>query len=340
MNSQSSNDSEEGNLRTGLHARNSFFPVTHSILSALDLLSDITSNYAIGTPLVCKLWKVGLSDTYVVRTADERYILRVYRVGWRLLSEILYELDLLTHLGHKGLPVSTPIARKDGSFVGLLEAPEGSRYAVLFTYAKGRSPALNETDSYHYGGAVAAIHNATDDFASQHSRFHLDLEHLINTPLKALQPLLAHRVGDWEYLVSLADRLREQIRELPAEELEWGVCHGDVHGANAHIAEDGVVTLFDFDCCGLGWRSYDIAVFHWDMKTNERDTDDKLWTAFLKGYQERRDLKEVDLGAVPLFMAIRQFWLMGLHASGGQDWGFGWINDEYFDGMLKFLRGG
>ena len=53
-----------------------------------------------------------------------------------------YELDLLTHLQRKGAPVSSPIPRKDGSFTHLLHAPEGDRYAVLFTYAPGDAALL------------------------------------------------------------------------------------------------------------------------------------------------------------------------------------------------------
>jgi Ser/Thr protein kinase RdoA (MazF antagonist) len=47
------------------------------------------------------------------------------------------------------------------------------------------------------------------------------------------------------------------------EDLEVGSCHGDLHGWNAHIDQNMALTVYDFDCCGVGWRAYDIAVFRW-----------------------------------------------------------------------------
>jgi Ser/Thr protein kinase RdoA (MazF antagonist) len=81
-----------------------------------------------------------------------------------------------------------------------------------------------------YGRAAAAIHHASHDFRSAHARFQIDLRHLLDEPLAAIRPPLAHRPEDWGYLLRLADRLRESLAALPAEDLDWGVCHGDLHG--------------------------------------------------------------------------------------------------------------
>jgi thiamine kinase-like enzyme len=40
--------------------------------------------------------------------------------------------------------------------------------------------------------------------------------------------------------------------------LEIGFCHGDFHGGNA-CQKDGSFTFYDFDCCGWGYRAYDLA---------------------------------------------------------------------------------
>ncbi len=50
------------------------------------------------------------------------------------ISEILYEMDMLTYLHQNGARVSTPIKRRDGMFVHGLYAPEGIRYMVLFSF--------------------------------------------------------------------------------------------------------------------------------------------------------------------------------------------------------------
>jgi Ser/Thr protein kinase RdoA (MazF antagonist) len=314
------------------------FPVTRSILSTAALMSEVLLDYDIAAPVECKFLAYGLNDTYLVRTVDERYILRVYRSRWRSLADIDYELEALTHLDRKGVPVAAPIARKDGAFLRQLNAPEGVRLVALFGYANGRELSQDQEQNYLYGRAAAAIHVAADSFVSRHARFQLDLPHLLDQPLAAIQPFLAHRPDDWAYLQSLANRVRDRIASLPIEQLEWGFCHGDLHGGNAHIDERKTITFFDFDAGGSGWRAYDIAAF----RQGPWGRQDEAWEAFLKGYTERRKLSELDLAAVPWFVALRHIWLMGLHTGNSQDWGCGWMNDAYFDGGgaggLKFLR--
>jgi Ser/Thr protein kinase RdoA (MazF antagonist) len=315
------------------------FPVTNSILSAQALIARVLPDYDIQPVTKCVFLSPGLNDTYLVNTQDSKYILRVYRIGWRSLTDILYELEALLHLKHKGISVSVPIPKKDGNLVSTVMAPEGLRYIVLFTYAPGKEPSYEseeENKSYIYGKITAKIHTATEDFNSSHPRFSIDLEHLLDKPLRLIRPFLSHRPSDWDYLVALAENMREQVYRSPIGNLEMGFCHGDFHGWNAHLDQDDLLTFFDFDCCGLGWRAYDIAVFHWSARL--RGKDKERWPSFLRGYTEERPLSDIDIQAIPYFVAIRHIWLLGLHADPGPDRGVAYMDDEYFDRGLKFLR--
>ena len=262
-------------------------------------MSQVLPEYDIGSPVECKLWKPSRNDTYFIKTADQRYILRIYQVQSRSLSDIHYELDLLNYLERKKNSISVPIARRDGSFIHPLPAPEGMRYAVLFTYAEGhRGPyPLEEAYSVIYGRALAEIHAGLDDFSSQHKRFQLHLDYLLDTPLQTILPLLENRPADSAYLRQLVDLLKTSLMSLPLTELEYGVCHGDSHGGNAHVTQDHKVTFFDFDDCGEGWRAFDLATFRWNLAINKQD--DNIWDAFLQGYRQRRAIREIDLTAIP-----------------------------------------
>jgi hypothetical protein len=55
------------------------------------------------------------------------------------------------------------------------------------------------------------------------------------------------------------------------------------------------------------------------------------------GYLRRRSLAPSDVDAIAAFVAIRQIWLLGLHIGSGDRFGWGWINDGYFDSQLKVL---
>ena len=311
------------------------FPATYSTLSTDALATRLEAAYEIGPVILCRFLHRGLNDSYLVETARERYVLRLYRRGWRKSEEIAYETAVLEHLGRKGVPVALPLRRRDGAVVDWVPAPEGNRAAVLFTHAPGRELDGGDEDCRNYGRAVAAIHAATDDFETGHARFALDLDHLLTEPMAAIRPFLRHRPADLDTVEPVAAAVARRLAALPAAELDRGFCHGDFHGDNAHI--DGeTVTMFDFDCCGPGWRAYDIAVFRW--RWGDDEAGDRRWAAFLEGYRSLRAIGEADLAAVPLFVAARAIWLRGLHAANTADWGRSWLNDGYWNRLTKGLR--
>ncbi len=289
------------------------FPVAYSILSPTALLKEVLSHYDLEKPVNCIFLTRGVNDTYLVQTEAGKYILRVYTADLRSLSDILYEIDVLLHLERNGVPVSTPVPQHDGNFISILQAPEGNRQVVLFTYAQGKAlKRHDETDSYYHGRAVATMHNATGSFTSAHIRAALDLPYLLDQSMRNIESLLAYTSADWSYLQGFAARLHFQIEHFSAQGLDWGVCHGDCHTLNDHISSDSVITFFDFDFCGTSWRAYDLAIVRWSEGFYKMDPDDKLWHAFLKGYRERRHIEERDLASVPTFVAVREIWHIAL----------------------------
>ena len=186
------------------------FPVIYSTISEQAILERLLPMYSIEQPTGCTFLLQGCNDTYEVKTADgPSYILRVYRHGWRTLAEIYYELDALLYLTRKGISVSTPIPDRDGQIVRVLPAPEGNRYAALFTHASGKEFSFEGTHAMHLGQALGTLHSAMENFTSQHLRFELNWEHLIETPLNRIEPFLVHRSQDWDFLRFFTDRLQK-----------------------------------------------------------------------------------------------------------------------------------
>lgn len=316
------------------------FPVTYSTLSTEALVADVLTDYGLGAIEDCRLYFVGINDTYQVRTQKGKtYYLRVYRSRWRSLSDVEYELDALVHLHERGVAVARPLPCQHGQYVRKLLAPEGWRCAVLFTEAPGVEPSYDEDPerkAHAYGQAVARLHGALQDFASPHARFHVDVDHLIDAPLRHIGPVLSQRARDWTYLQQFAWTVRQQILDLPADQLERGFCHGDLQGFHHRIAKDGTMTFIDFDCCGFGYRAYDLAVFRWSSRLD--DKEHVWWGPYLEGYREVRPLNDLDLKAIPLFVCARYIWHMGLHTENAHDWGYGGLGDAYFDKRLQYLR--
>ena len=227
------------------------FPAIASILSPEALIDEVLPGFGLGEVGQCKLYSGGFNHTYRVKTTDGRtYYLRAYRIQWRTLDDIRYELDLLNHLKRKQFPAAQPVPYKDGQCFCAVPALEGRRYLALFTEAPG--PEISyahepEKVAQRYGQAVAHMHNALNDFSSPYPRFHLDMAYFVDRPLSFIGPFLAHRPDDWAYVQHFAETLRERLVRLPAGELEQGACHGDLQGYHANVASDGTLTFFDFD---------------------------------------------------------------------------------------------
>jgi len=309
------------------------FPAMYSMLSSDALLDFVASHYDVGTVTRCKILTRGLNDTYRVSTDEGVYILRVYRTPWRTKADVLYELDALEHLHRQGVSVSVPVKGIDGEVAREINAPEGTRYIVLFTYAGGTVPILDKKISYEYGKIVAQIHHLSDSFSSSHQRARLDLDHLLDEPLAAIAPAMTENGGDVGYIKFWVDKIKEH---LPVDRLNYGFCHGDFHDWNAHW--DGRLTIFDFDCCGTGFRAYDLAVFLWNLKINYQGKEADNWQAFLTGYTVTRPLAQIELDAIPLFVAARRIWLAGIYVSNEDVWGTAIINERFFRTFVDQLK--
>lgn len=317
------------------------FPATDSVLCARFLSERVLPLYALEAVSRCRFHHRGLNDTYKVECNEgDAYFLRIYCAGWRSRDEIEAELTILLHLAQRNASVSTPVSQKDGQLLTSLNCAEGQRWAALFTSAPGMEVDFNKYNDELaglYGEAVATIHCAADDIEGRPLRPTLNLAELLERPLHLLTSAIAHRPGDVAYVNGLGDRLRHRIQRMA--DLEMGFCHGDLHGRNACV-KDSAFTFYDFDCCGWGYRAYDLAVFPWAFAIRQNTTTriEAMGRAFFKGYMRRRTLRRIDVDAIAAFVAIRQIWLLGLHIGSGDRFGWAWINDSYFDSQLQVLR--
>ena len=309
------------------------FPVTQSILSPDALKTFVQEMYKLPVTQA-RFLTYGLNHTYSLESKNEKYSLRVYRLGWRSLPDIKYEVEALVHIQQNGASVSYPLASSSGQYVHELSAPEGAIYAVLFTHAPGLETRQSQEIAEVYGKNAALVHNASDTFSSLHKCYSLDLKHLLDEPVKAITTRLEESKDDSSYVLSLHERLHDQLSTLSLDELDQGFCHGDFHGGNAHI-DDETFTFIDFDCCGYGFRAYDIAVYKWGLHIADKV---KYWSSFITSYQSYRQLSDVDLETVPLFAVIRQLWFIGLHAGNAPKWGEGYLDNHFLPKELERLE--
>ena len=317
------------------------FPVTYSTLACDALRARVLPGYDLDQVTNCQLWNRGLSDIYVVDTPATPYILRVSHTHWRTKSEIDFELELLVFLRQRQIPVACPIPTRGGDLAVEINAPEGKRYATLFTYAPGHIALgdLNLVQGHKLGETVAQLHQAAIDFHSQAYRPPLTLDYLLDDSLKAIAPFLQHRSQDLAYLVTVVDQIKVQLQDFPQDPPFWGICWGDPHSGNVHFTDDNHVTLFDFDQCGYGWRAFELAKFlHVSTRTG---MSRKVRDAFLNGYQAVQALTEGETNSLQVFTQVAHIWQWSISLTAAKLHEYSKLDNSYFThrlGQLKLLQ--
>lgn len=318
----------------------SSLPVVYSTLRAEAVADFVRVHYDLPGPVACKLLRRGFNDTFEVRTEDgARFIFRISARRARGEADVASETAFLAHLDRQDIPVASAVPLRDGSLFTSVLSAEGQRPAVLFRYAEGRPSQAGSSvaDARANGVTLARIHAAAGGFGDQGS-YRLDLDHLLHRPSSAL--LALDDLGDTARtgLVDLTGRLSAAVTERGG--LSWTRCHGDCHGYNANIAEEGPragqAMFFDFDDGGPGYLAYDLAVFLWCCVSFGRKQH-AFWHAFMEGYRTVRQVPSADFEAVHLFVPIRHIWLMGEYAGRLDEWGRQAVPNDWIAAQLDFM---
>jgi Ser/Thr protein kinase RdoA (MazF antagonist) len=292
------------------------FPVEYSSLSAKALLQFVIVHYNIDSDSSISFLKRGFNDTYCIEEKKKtdfikKYILRVYKYNWRSIENIETELTLLNYLKENKISVSFPIKDKQEKFIQTIQAPEGWRYAVLFSFAEGEQiRKLSIEQSYLLGIETGKIHSLTQIKSFGATAQNYDIENQFEITLTTLKPILINHSEQYDYLLQLKDDFIKTFNNVDKNELTSGICHGDLQAENFHITTDNKFTFFDFDFFGSGYLVYDIGVFMWYDHKNKTP---EIINSFLKGYQTQRKLTAMEIKLIPYFSTLRALFQMTLY---------------------------
>lgn len=291
---------------------NENFPVDYSTLSATALLNTVINNYALPLTTSITFLKRGFNDTYLINTGAEKYIFRVYKYQWRSFASIETELKLINTLKANGVEVSYPIeCASTKQFIISLNAPEGIRFAVLFSFAEGVNiKKISIEQAQVLGQEVGKIHKLTNNQSFGETAHNYNIEEQLNKAIITLEPILKDYPEQLTYITNLRTEFVELFNSIDKKELKMGVCHGDLQSENYHVSEEGKLTFFDFDFFGNGYLAYDIGVFVW---YDHKNKSPQIIQSFLEGYQLHCSLSETETKLIPYFSTIRALFQMRLY---------------------------
>ena len=135
------------------------------------------------------------------------------------------------------------------------------------------------------------------------------------------------RSDEYRYLVQAARLVQPMLAAINQGAMSYGMVHGDVIRANALVADNGQVTVLDFDFCAYGWRNYDLASYLLTIRNTPQEQ--AFEKAFLEGYEEIRSLSSEEQKALALFEAVRAIISIGTTAGNIEHWG-----SQYFYAFL------
>ena len=286
------------------------------------MLKLVNTHYSLGEAQYCDLIRRGFNDHYLVEFEETKYIFRVYLKKYYIESPdaFQFELDLLEHLHQAGVPVAHALRKTDGELLGFTSTALGERAFALFSYAAGEEVTHDELmtlgRSFQLGKTMARLHLAANSFKSNHKRYHLDLNYLVDEPLRLMaqqedesSSVLAQEEYERnrETLASLQpiDSLVHTVMALETSNDEFGIIHGDLHPGNVRFEGDQV-TFFDFDHCAYGWRAYDLGPMSF--------LPEAKFEKVMEGYESVRPLSEGERSSLPAFCKIADALGHGRHA--------------------------
>ena len=261
-----------------------------------------------------------MRDVYAVTTARSAYALYIYPVG-RTRDSVVAEWSFVEWLAGGQVPVVTPVRTTGGDLTFELEAPEGERVAALAAFVPGDH--LRNRYSAHaawrYGHALASIHQRADEAGHGFGRRPITRGALVDWSRDQFAAAFPELAADVSWVSAAADVVGRALDELPRDAPAYGMIHGDAVRANAQVSDTGDVVVLDFDLCGPGWRSFDVASFL--EMTRDEPYGAEAERCFVTGYETIRPRTPAEMAALPALRAACRFLAIGVPAAFADVWG-------------------
>lgn len=320
------------------------FPTQYSVLSAKALKNHLSEQYGLAITN-CQLIIHNVSDTYLVETASDKYIFKIYRDAHRSHDNIMGEMQLLTYYHENGASVSYPVKNLSGQWLQTFNAAEGIRYGALFTYAKGKNVyIMSDKQLQLVGTEMAKLHLLSSSVTLDYPRKEFTIESMFTGPIQTIKPAFEGIEKGYDYLVEIADLAVNEITRLDQSNFGYGYCHYDFLPKNFHFEGEEKLTFFDFDFAGKGYLINDITTFYIHFFLDvyygklTREEADRSFNVFLTAYRQVKPVSEDEIKAIRYFGL--GFWLFyfGFHQENFDDWSNIFYTPTFIKGRIELIK--
>lgn len=312
------------------------FSTINSTLSPDELSKLIQQKYGLSDKTECSIFRLAMNHLYIVQDVENKFVFRVYTHNWRTKLEIEEELRLLLHLKETNRQVAYPIADKSNKYIQEIEAPEGKRFGVLFSFAKGTKTAkFTEQTSFLIGQSLAKVHQSIENFELK--RMCYNAESLLKNSVLKTKEFYSKNINEVEFLENLSAFLIENIDK---QKMRYGSVHLDVWFDNLHIDDEEGITFFDFDFCGNGYLCFDISYFLFQLLATNLNEDEYQIKAysFLKGYETVTEISNEEKEFINYACLAIMTYYIGVQCDRFNYWTNIFLNEDHLKRMVGNLK--
>lgn len=285
------------------------------------------------------------NTTYAIRQGEQRYILRVHRLGYHTPEAIAAELDWVAAISRDtSIRTAAPIMGQGAALIQPFPTSQREvRHSVLFEFLDGEEPSEDHdlpASFEQLGGITAILH--------QHSRQWLAKGRRPVRPLWDFEHTLGASPiwGDWRRGIGVdaevagllsqgVETIRRRLQDYGAGPEHFGLVHADLRLANL-LVHQGAVSVIDFDDCGYSWFMYDLGSALSFIE--HKDYVPALIEAWLSGYNRVRSLAIEELAMIPTFIMLRRILLVAWLGSHSETGLAGEIGQEFTPQTCELLE--
>ncbi|UNK15852.1 phosphotransferase [Paenibacillus sp. N3/727] len=240
------------------------------------------------------------------RCLSTKGIFFVRITNYKTYHEQLEEVNWTNYLFNQGIGVPMVIPSINDSLIENIMLDE-EKMVVLFQAASGihlpRSK-WNKTVFRNLGQQMGRMHRVSKGYMKSSINHWYECEEY---------DFLKYIPAEEKTIREIAHVVLNDINELPQDNSNYGLIHGDLWLENVLVDSDSKLTMIDFQDCENHYYVYDLAVpiysaleFSFSGGENIRDYERSITEALIDGYKEENDLSSEMLMKLPRFMKLKE----------------------------------